>query len=148
MGFVAGIVLWIPSCIVGSISTGTEREGGEIANAIFWFCLFAGAIVGFLMSFVEDLYLRREEEVAKGELERMRKCPKCGASGNIDEVRDHYRDYESVRVQTSRIEHFDNDGNNRGYSEHEVEVPVMRTRKYIIVDLSCPSCSHKWSGAR
>jgi hypothetical protein len=71
-GLALGIVLWVPSCIVGGIAKGTERQGENVANGVFWLCLIGGAIIGFLVSLAEEQ--KKETERQRAEQERRRQA--------------------------------------------------------------------------
>ena len=89
---------------------------------------------------------KKKKESAKKRVEQIRTCPKCGnTSGKIGKINEAIKFQESTRVETRRTEHFDNDGNARGYSEHEVIVPDTVSAKYFTVDVSCPRCSRRWT---
>lgn len=54
VGFAVGIFLWVPSCFVGAIVEGTERQGLNVANGVFWLCIIGGAIIGFFVSLAKE----------------------------------------------------------------------------------------------
>jgi hypothetical protein len=86
-----------------------------------------------------------EEEKAKYMLATLQKCPKCGATGRIVKTNDTSWTYETTRIETRQLKHFNNDGDAKGYSEYDVEVPCTKLVQSFSLDLSCPSCLHKWT---
>ncbi len=70
------------------------------------------------------------------------KCPKCGSAETVNH--DSKTDtYSTTRTETHRTTHFDKDGEERGYSEHDVEVPY--TTEAVTLYMRCEKCSHDWT---
>lgn len=68
-------------------------------------------------------------------------CPKCASEYIIVTDSTAYT-YESSYTETQRINHYNNDGEERGYSEYEKTVPYEATG--YINHMRCNNCSHEW----
>lgn len=73
------------------------------------------------------------------------KCPKCGSAETVNH--DSKTDtYSTTRTETRRTTHFGKDGEEKGYSEHDVEVPY--TAEAVTLYMRCEKCSHEWTAAK
>ena len=70
------------------------------------------------------------------------KCPKC-RSENHEVINVRTSSHDGTEMVTKRTTHYNNDGEETGYSEHEVEEPYTITYSYT--DHKCGSCGHTWT---
>lgn len=68
-------------------------------------------------------------------------CPKCG-SINIETFKTISNAYSTTRTETKQIRHYNNDGDQRGHSEYDIEVPS--TSYSTIYIKKCIACSVLW----
>jgi hypothetical protein len=61
LGFLIGIILWLPSCVVGTVATainlippGRPGERWDVANWVLWGCVIVGGVVSFLVEVSEE----------------------------------------------------------------------------------------------
>ncbi|MDP2621623.1 MAG: hypothetical protein U1E51_06505 [Candidatus Binatia bacterium] len=69
-------------------------------------------------------------------------CPKCSSKA-ISTVGSRSHSYDTTMTETRRTVHYSSEGEERGYSETEYEVPAVSTTTYV--DLKCEACGHAWT---
>jgi len=79
--------------------------------------------------------------VSKPKSSKPPKCPKCD-SINIETHNTVSETYSTTRTETRQISHFNKDGDERGHSEYDVEVP--HTKTLFVYVKKCNACSQKW----
>ena len=117
-------------------------------NSILYYISDSADYVFFLIPlFIAAMLYEADREVRYKQINQKDKCPKCGCI-NKNPISEEIKsiEYPDSYTETKRMDHFNADGDFKGYSEVEGETISFKSSKdYYEFRYNCYSCRHKWT---